>query len=298
MRIGFIGFGEVSYEMSKGFKEAGVKDICAFDPLYEDHSVQERAQQSGIRLFSIPEKVAEQELDVLITAVPAQHAYSAWEQISDYFQSETIYVDVSTAGASVKYDIYKKLMKENHYLVDGALMGPLPVHQHKVPIFASGNGTDKFIEIMKPYQMNIEKISDKTGDATNIKFIRSIYTKGLSMLLLEVIQLSNKLGLEDTIIESLGRTMDEKPFEEIMNRLITGSAIHSGRRLVEMENVISFVEENGEVPMMAKATKDKLEELTTFGLKEKFNNKTPDNWKLVVNELSKERGEINSGTFK
>ncbi|UOQ91901.1 DUF1932 domain-containing protein [Halobacillus shinanisalinarum] len=299
MKIGFIGFGEVSYEMSKGFKEAGVKDICAFDPLYEESSVQERASRSNVSLFADPEEVAARELDVLIVAVPAQYAYSAWEQIVDHFKKETVYVDVSTAGASVKNDIHQKLMKENYCLVDAALMGPLPVHQHRVPIIASGDGTDKFIKIMKPYQMDIEKISTRAGDATNIKFIRSIYTKGLSMLLLEVIQLSNKLDLEDTIINSLARTMDEKPFVEIMNRLITGSAIHSERRQVEMENVISFIEENGELPIMAKATKDKLAQLTAYGLKEKFNNETPENWKLVVNKLlSMERGEKNNEIVK
>jgi len=298
MKLGFIGFGEVSYEMSKGFKEFGVSDICAYDPLYENNIVQERAQKSNVALFSTPEKVAERELDVLIIAVPAQHAYSAWEKISNHLKQGTVYVDVSTAGASAKYAIYKVLMNENYSLVDAALMGPLPVHQHKVPIFASGNGTDKLIEIMRPYQMNIEKISDRIGDATNIKFIRSIYTKGLSMLLLEVMQLSNKLGLENIIIESLAKTMAEKPLKEIMNRMITGSAIHSGRREVEMENVVSFIEENGEKPIMAKATKDKLGQLTAIGLKEKFNNKAPDNWKLVVNEISNGRGEINSEIFK
>lgn len=292
MRIGFIGFGEVSYEMSKGFIREGVEEIHAYDPLYENKLIQDRVKELNVNLYSDPAQVAIQHLDVLITAVPAQYALNAWEKIRGSLDHNTIYVDVSTAGASVKNDVYEAIMNKQHYFVDVALMGPLSVHQHQVPVFASGNGTDKLMEIMQPYNMNIEKISDRIGDATNIKFIRSIYTKGLSMLLIEVLQLANKLDLEDIIIESMAKTMNEKPFEDIINRLITGSAIHSERREAEMENVISFVEANNESPIMAKATNERLAEITTKGLKQTFNNETPNNWRAVIEELNSKRGVI------
>lgn len=49
--------------------------------------------------------------------------------------------------------------------VDGALMGGLTLNQHKVPTLVSGSGASKFIEMMIPYHMSLEKVSDKAGDA-------------------------------------------------------------------------------------------------------------------------------------
>ncbi|SFP31447.1 NAD(P)-dependent oxidoreductase [Salibacterium halotolerans] len=297
MRIGFIGFGEVSYELSKGFKEESVTEIYAYDPLYDREEVKEKAKELGVVLYPDPVQVAQQQPDVLITAVPAQHAWDAWEKVSlGPLHEDTIYVDVSTAGASVKNTVYEQLLNKNHYFVDVALMGPLPVFQHRVSVLASGSGVDAFMERMRPFHMNIEKVSDRTGDATNIKFIRSIYTKGLSMLFQEVLQLSYKLELSDMIIESISQTMDEKPFKEIMNRLVTGSAIHSERREAEMSNVVSFMEANDERPIMAEAIKERLADLTSKGLRETFHNETPESWRTVMEEINKKGGVIHDET--
>ncbi|QBP42716.1 DUF1932 domain-containing protein [Paenisporosarcina antarctica] len=284
--IGFIGFGEVGYEMSIGLLEDGVSKIYAFDPLYESEMVQNRVKKSGVILCSTEEELLQQKVDVVIVAVPANQSYVSWQHISKFLNNSTIYVDVSTASASEKTKVYEEIMKKEKLFVDAAMMGPLTAHKHQVPIYASGNGTDLFKNLMSPYNMNITKVSEQPGDATNIKFIRSIFTKGVSTLLFEVLELAHDLNLEDVILDSISETMDEAPFEEIANRLITGTAIHSGRREKEMENVIAFVKENEKNPIMSQATKDKLNWLTSLGLKEEFNSQKPNDWKLVVKKIS------------
>ncbi len=53
--------------------------------------------------------------------------------------------------------IYKE---KNAFFVDAAMLGPLPVYKHKVPISASGNGVDRLISLMTPYGMDITKVSE------------------------------------------------------------------------------------------------------------------------------------------
>ncbi|WP_102344769.1 DUF1932 domain-containing protein [Bacillus sp. Marseille-P3661] len=293
MKVGFIGFGEVGFEMSQGLLGDGVKEIFAFDPLYDRDFVKERAKVAGVNLVTSPELVLQSEVDVVIVAVPAHHAKNAWENIYKYLNDTILCIDVSTASANEKTEIYESTLGENKKFVDAALMGPLSVHKHRVPIIASGNGVDDFIELMSPYNMNIEKVSEIPGDATNIKFTRSIFMKGISALLSEVLEVAEKLNIGDRVLSSISKTMDEKPFEQIINRLITGTAIHSGRRVVEMENVIQLLEENNKEPIMTLATKEKLIAITEHGLREKFNNKTPDNWKQVIEEMNKKEIETN-----
>jgi 3-hydroxyisobutyrate dehydrogenase-like beta-hydroxyacid dehydrogenase len=291
MNIGFIGFGEVGYEMSQGFLQDGIKEIIAYDPMYDNDFVKERAKAAGVKLVANPVEVLQPEVEIVIVAVPAHHAKNAWESIHQNLTDDILCVDVSTASATVKAEIDKKLLENKGMFVDAALMGPLSVHKHKVPIIASGGGVDRFEELMTPYNMNIEKVSNIPGDATNIKFTRSIYMKGIAALLSEVLELAHELNIADRVVSSISKTMDEKPFAEIINRLITGTAIHSGRRVIELDNVIELLEEHNIAPIMTMATKEKHIAITNHGLRSKFNDKTPDDWKLVIEEMNKKVSE-------
>jgi 3-hydroxyisobutyrate dehydrogenase-like beta-hydroxyacid dehydrogenase len=287
MNISFIGFGEVGYEMTKGFLEEGIQTIYVYDYLYESDIVQDRVKETGVTLCRSYEEIFQHDIDILFLAVPAHQANNVWEKIAHLLKNETIYVDVSTSTAKEKKEVFEILMKEEKQFVDAAMMGPLTLHKHKVQINASGNGAESFQKIMTPYNMNISIVGHDPGDATNIKFMRSIYMKGISALLIEVLTVAYELGLEDVVLNSISESMEELPFEKITNRLVTGSATHSARRVVEMENVIKFLEENGKDSIMATATRDKLKWLTELELIEKFNHDIPKDWKEIFKEFSK-----------
>ncbi len=285
MRIGFLGFGEAAYEMSLGLKTEGVECIGAYDVLYGQSEFSDlivnRAKEAGVKLFSTPKEIFEN-FDLIIAAVPANKALELSNNIKSYLRKEILYVDVSASTPDVKKQIAEIVQSKGALFVDAAMMGALPIYKHKVPIFVSGLGANKFIDIMTKYGMDIKKISDLPGEASSIKLIRSIFMKGLAALLLEVLQAAQKFGVEEVIISSLAETLNSKPFEYTMNRLITGTAIHSERRFHEMEGVISFLKSINIEPIMTKGTKDKLFWLTQKNLKEKFHGETPESWKEVL----------------
>jgi 3-hydroxyisobutyrate dehydrogenase-like beta-hydroxyacid dehydrogenase len=283
MRIGFIGFGEVGYEMSKGFlTEDPQAQFFVYDPLYEKEETQQRAKKTHATLFSDPQSVAKETLDVLFVAVPASFAEDAWRSIWSELNEETLYVDLTTASAQVKQRLGEDMLNEKRTFIDGAIMGALKVYQHKVPIMVSGTGSTSLIDWGKSAHMNLTYAGDLPGDATNIKFIRSIFTKGLSALLHEVMQAADKLALDDIILDSITRTMDKEPFEQIINRLISSNVIHSQRREKEMENVIDFLNSHGIEPQMTKATRDKLKTITQANILEKNQGDPPKDWKQVM----------------
>lgn len=283
MRIGFIGFGEVGYEMSKGFlTEDPQAQFFVYDPLYEKEETRQRAKKTHATLFSDPQSVAKETLDVLFVAVPASFAEDAWRSIWSELNEETLYVDLTTASAQVKQRLGEDMLNEKRTFIDGAIMGALKVYQHKVPIMVSGTGSTSLIDWGKSAHMNLTYAGDLPGDATNIKFIRSIFTKGLSALLHEVMQAADKLALDDIILDSITRTMDKEPFEQIINRLISSNVIHSQRREKEMENVIDFLNSHGIEPQMTKATRDKLKMITQANILEKNQGDPPKDWKQVM----------------
>src|SRR5699024_4048780 len=123
-----------------------------------------------------------------------------------------------------------------------AIMGPVIVYGHKVPILISGKGSDTLKEYLNRFGMNITEVSEIPGNASAIKLIRSIYMKGISAILIEMLEAANKFEVEELVIHSISETLDSKSFEETMNRLVTGTAVHAERRSKELGGTIEMLE--------------------------------------------------------
>ncbi|TDF94873.1 prephenate dehydrogenase/arogenate dehydrogenase family protein [Paenibacillus piri] len=288
MQLGFIGFGEAAFEMSSGLKEQGFGKIFAYDPLWNHPTfgllVKERAHKAGVELKTEAEGVLDQ-ADILIVAVPANKAYEVSGTLKPYLKKGCIYVDVSASNPDVKRRISDNIKGKEVPFVDAAMMGPLPVYKHTVPILASGDGTDALTRHMSPYGMAISKVSENPGDASAVKLIRSIYMKGTAALLIELLEAAHRFQVEDLVIGSISETMDGKSFEQSMNRLVTGTSIHAVRRAAELEGSIEMLEAAQLDSLMSQAARDKLRLLSTYNLKEKFQGKTPAKWLEVITAI-------------
>lgn len=285
MKLGFIGFGEVGYEMSKGFKSAGLDTILAFDAMQEHpvygKLVQERVLASGVTLVSSSAEVLDNS-DVIIVAVPGDKALQTAQGLRPLLKKATLYVDVSASSPEIKKNIWEEIKATGACFVDAAMLGPLPVYQQKVPTLVSGNGSDQFMTLMKPYGMDLEKVSETPGEATGIKLVRSIFMKGLPALFIEVLEAASIMKVDHLVLPSIAATMNACSFEQTFNRLVTGSAVHAERRAHEMLNVIEMLEGIHVKPTMSKATYERLSWLAAKKLKEKFAGKTPKEWREVV----------------
>ena len=285
MNLGFIGYGEVGFEMSKGFKSEGLNNIHAYDVMQNDATygrlVKERAENAGVCLLNHSQAVIEI-ADIIIVAVPGDKALETAKSVKEFLKKDTIYVDVSASSPQVKIKIYEEIKEKGVLFVDGAMLGSLPVYKHKVPTLISGNGIDRFFDAMKPYNMDLGKISEAPGDATAIKLVRSIFMKGLPALFVEVLEAASIMKVDHLVLKSLADTMDSCSFEQTFNRLVTGSAVHAARRAHEMKNVIEMLESINVKPTMAQATYERLSWLASQNMKAKFAGKTPEKWKEVV----------------
>ncbi|MCR8929635.1 prephenate dehydrogenase/arogenate dehydrogenase family protein [Priestia megaterium] len=285
MKLGFIGFGEAAFELSVGLKQEGLEIIFAHDVML-DHptfgpQIKGRAIQAQVELLASPEEVLDQ-VDVVMVAVPADKAYEVSELLKPHLKKGCIYVDVSASTPAVKQKINNTIQEKNAFFVDAAMLGPLPVYKHKVPISASGNGVDQLISLMTSYGMNITKVSENPGDASAVKLIRSIYMKGVAALCLELLEAAHELNVEELVLDSLSETLDSKSFKETMNRLVTGTSIHALRRSIELDGSIQMLETSNLNSVMSKAAKNKLEALARLNLKEKFKGQKPDHWLEVI----------------
>lgn len=289
MNIGFIGFGEAAFEMASGLKEEGLNGFKVFDLVWNHPSygeiVQERMKIVDASLCEQPGEVLESS-DVVIVAVPADKAYEVSEMLYPDLKSDTLYIDVSASTPQIKYEISKLIEKKQAIFIDAAMMGPLPIYKHKVPILASGSGADLFKNRFSPYHMNITKVGNKGGDASAVKLVRSVFMKGLAQLFIETLGAAKHFGVEKLVVKSINETMNNNSFEKMMNRLVTGTAIHSERRGIELQGSIDMLASGNLDASMSKAAKVKLDKITELKLKEKFNGQVPDTWEEVIEVLN------------
>lgn len=285
MNLGFIGFGEAAFELACGLNEEGIQKMIAYDPLWDVQKYSEliasRSRIANVTLMESSEKVLKS-VDVVIVAVPADKALVVSEKLMSYLKNESLYIDVSAANPDIKREISLNVNNRGGLFVDAAMMGPLPVYKHKVPILASGNGSDAFIKLASPYGMNIEKVGEVPGDATAAKLIRSIYMKGIVGLYIELLEAAQHFNVENLVINSLSETINGRTFEETMNRLVTGTALHATRRSIELGGTIDMLESAEIDSSMSRAAKAKIETLALLNLQEKYQGKKPDHWKDVI----------------
>ncbi|MCI2256688.1 prephenate dehydrogenase/arogenate dehydrogenase family protein [Domibacillus sp. PGB-M46] len=285
MHLGFIGFGEAAFEMASGLKQQGLKKMTAYDPLWNvseySELISNRAAAAGVTIVQTPEEVLQQ-VNAVIVAVPADKALGVSSQLKSCVQKGILYIDVSASNPDVKKNIAKNIQEKGGKFVDAAMMGPLPVYKHEVPILASGDGTDTFMEIMQPFGMNITKVSDVPGEATAVKLVRSIYMKGVVGLYIELLEAAHEFNVESLVVDSLSETINGRTFEETMNRLVTGTALHAVRRSVELGGTIAMLDSVNIDSSMSKAAKEKIEKLASLNLKDKFKGEKPEHWLQVI----------------
>ncbi|MFD1851511.1 DUF1932 domain-containing protein [Oceanobacillus bengalensis] len=292
MNISFIGYGEAAFEMSKGLKQVGVKAIVAYDHMINDPNFQtilyERARKASVDLSeSIKDTV--KSADVLFVAVPADKAAEVSLVVKDYLPDGVLYVDVSASTPSTQKTIATNL-SETVLFVDASMLGPLTKYQHRVPMLVSGNGADSFISYMSNYGMNITKVSDKPGDASSIKLIRSIFMKGLATISFETFEIARELNVEDYVLASLSETIENSSLEDTINQLITGTSIHAERRTKELEGSIEMLDSLNINSTLSNAIREKLMFVTEQNLKEQFNGERPKDWVTVIDTMKQKQG--------
>lgn len=86
MKIGFIGYGEVAYELSTGLKTEGLDHFYAYDVLLQNEkhagTMKEKATRTGVELTSNVSEVIGKS-DIVIAAVPANKTLEVAQSVLD-----------------------------------------------------------------------------------------------------------------------------------------------------------------------------------------------------------------------
>jgi 3-hydroxyisobutyrate dehydrogenase-like beta-hydroxyacid dehydrogenase len=282
--IGFIGFGEAAFEIAKGLRSAGLNRMCLCDIRTHDPEkavlVIKRAQETGVAILDSVGEVGEQS-DIILSLVAPEASVAVAKEAADHLKPGQLYVDLTSSFPDEMKTAAAVLGQRGAKFVDGAMMGAVPVYGHRVLIYAAGIHAEEAARTLGRYGMNLKVVSPEPGQASAIKLILSIATKGFEALLVEMLLAAHHYRLEEPVLAALNQFF-AKGLDSVVDRFVGSDAIHAGRRTKEMESCARFLERTGVDPVMTKATIQRLRWTASLKLDEFFAGITPENYKDVI----------------
>lgn len=262
MKIGFIGFGEVSYTLSKIFFENGFDILTSVEG--RSIKTKEFVESIGyIKLLSNFEEVAK-ESDILISANSPHSALGVALRYGSL--TNGIFLDFNNISPETSKKI-AHFIGDNHF-VDSAIMGK--VKSKELNIYLSGKLASKVegfiinnLNDTSESKINTYVVSENIGDVSALKILRSSYTKGVSALLIETFENAKKLNLDEELWDILDLT-ENRSFKDSSKSRIINSYNSSKRKYEELEEVLDFLSslsDSQKDKLMATATRDKFEYL-------------------------------------
>lgn len=223
MKIGFIGFGEVSYQLSKILE---MEELITSDRNRSEKTA-ERIRKSNVETLKDFEEVAEKS-DILISANSPKTAFEVAEKYGK--KTRAIYLDLN----NINPDTAIEISKLTPHFIDSAIIGNI---RNDPVLYLSGDKCDD-LKFLSNY-MDVRIVSDEIGDASRLKMLRSIYTKTVAAALIEATEIAEDLNLKDELLATL--SINEcKNFMKRSNSRIINTKSNSRRKKEELEEILEY----------------------------------------------------------
>lgn len=277
--IGFIGFGEAGFEIAKGLRSEGLTRMA----LYARHRtdlLETRAAAAGVEVTP-GLKVLSEKSDLILSVVPPGVSIEVSRDLLQYLKPAQFYLDLTSSFPEDMKSVAVMAKASGVYFVDGAMMGALPVHGHKVLIYVAGNHAATAARRLNAIGMNVKVVGREPGQASAVKLILSVATKGFGSILVEMLLASHYFDVDDAVLEALEQFYT-KGLQAYIDRNVGSSAIYAGRRIVEMEASVKLLKHIGVDPIMTAATVARLKWLDSLGLPAFFKGQVPGGYREVL----------------
>lgn len=290
LTIGFVGFGEAGSNIAKGLKSAGLTQIFAFD--INPDKVRYGAEETGTPLVESNRVLAES-AEILFSTVTCARAKEAAEQTAPFLKPHHMYADLNSVSPALKQEIDKVIAASGAGFVEAAVMSPVPPHGHRSPMLLGGKAAPAFKEVMTPFGMRLQVISETVGTAAATKMFRSIIVKGLEALMLECVLAASPYGADERVFSSLSESFPGIDWQRLANYMVSRVVVHGERRAREMEEVAETLRSMGIEPVMAAAAAQRQDWCARLGISSQFGPEGPKTYREALEAI---RGLATKGT--
>lgn len=260
--VALLGLGEAGTAISRGLAEHWrgedtARRIIGVDTAQKDNvrgpAITERAREIGVE---IDDRYTEalSAAGVVISVVIGVDAKDAAESAKSLLKPGTLYLDVNTLTGKQKADIAASVSAAGVDYVDIAAMGGFSTYGFRAPFVLAGPAAERAAAWMRPLGFDVSVMSDRAGDASAVKIIRSIMVKGLEALGVECMVAAHRAGLTEEVLACFA-DIDDRTFAGMVKSLTASHTNHAKRRMEEVDKVMENLAELGMEPIMSASTR-------------------------------------------
>jgi 3-hydroxyisobutyrate dehydrogenase-like beta-hydroxyacid dehydrogenase len=246
LRLGLVGFGEVAFHFCQGMIASGATmgDVVAYyHRLGQQTESERRAADLGVRLTNDPAEFGRR-CDVVLSVAVPHGAEGAARRVVPHLQRQ-IFADLNSTSPGVKRSLSDLAAAHGVPFADVAILGSVARWQQRVPMVASGPAAAALAVMLAPFGTQIRLLGAEVGAAARFKMIRSAYTKGTALLMVETLVAADRAGLLAAMVEELSATELASPLPQRLEAEIKGTIKHARRQTKELAYVIDTFEELG-----------------------------------------------------
>lgn len=266
LRVGFYGFGEAASTFAVDLHSRLPELIIIAYDKYINNKTLERAQRAGAKIVSSPDEMIGN-VDTVWSLVTGSTSLQAAREACKIMNSNQVFIDFNSISPRVKEEIGKVFEEADVPMIDAAVMGSIPENRMGVSILLSGENAHQVSENMNDLGFNTVAVGAKVGEAAAIKMVRSVFAKGLEGLFMEMLLAGKRYGVQEYVIESIAKSLENKKIKDVMNTLVVSQINHSARKKSEMDYVIEVLKDVKINPIMSTATRDFFDWITSLDLK-------------------------------
>lgn len=289
-KIGLVGYGEVGQAVAQGLMRNKRVSIDVFDIRFNhtDSSdpLKTKAKSNGVNLREdIDSLVINNAL--IISAVTCEQALQVAEKVSQNLASGKIFVDMNTVAPKVKTQISRLAEERGAAFIEIAILGTIASYGFKSPMLACGVQALNLAHFLNKLDFNVNFLSDKIGQASQMKMLRSVFAKGVESLLFEMLTAAEKFKMLEPVMAAVVNHMDKGSFLDIAETWIITNVVHAKRRAEEMDHVIETLEDIDVEPIMSVATRERLRKCARLNLFEQVKPEHLANYRDVIRSMVK-----------
>ncbi len=260
--VALLGLGEAGTAIARGLAEhwrgqAKEHHIIAVDKAQKDNirgpAITRRAAEIGVEINDHYTE-ALSAANIVFSVVTGIDAADAASSAKGLLKPGTLYLDVNTLTGKQTSDIELRMKNSGLNYIDVAAMGGFSTYGHRAPLVLSGEKAEQAAAWMQPLGFDVTVMSDRAGDASAVKIIRSIMVKGLEALGVECMVAAHRAGLINEVLDCFS-DIDSRTFAGMVKSLTASHTNHAKRRMEEVDKVIENLTELGMEPIMSTGTR-------------------------------------------
>lgn len=233
MHIAIIGMGEVGRCYAKALYGAGYQlSLCDAFPSAAATGL---STQWGLPLHQAAGNWLEN-VQWVLSCVTGAQALAVVGETAPFLTAGTGFADLTTANPDTKKRAAASAAASGADYVDVAIMGAISLNWEKTPLLAAGARADSFKDMLSAVHGRVQVIAGgRPGDAISLKILRSIFTKGMEALAVELLMSAEKQGVREELYRQL-KDIDETPLRDFIDMLVRTHVIHARRRAHEVRD--------------------------------------------------------------